>query len=133
MPSIVVSRIKDHTGGMQDGVIFIGTFQIPTPGAWLPAIQEMSAFVEANVPRVHSFHAYVSDDGTEGTVIYVHPDADSFDQHLAAAAELIDAGTAMVEVTGIALLGQPNAGTVERLQASGLPVTVKAHVTGFAR
>lgn len=116
-----------------DEIIFIGTFRIPSLADWRQAIAAMTAFVDENLPRIRSFHAYVSADGAEGTVVYVHPDAASLDQHLAAAAELIEAGTAMVDVLRIELLGQPNPATVERLSAAGLPVTVKQHVTGFAR
>lgn len=112
---------------------FIGTFRIPDRDAWLPAIERMSAFVRDNVPGVRSFRAYVSDDGTEGTVVYVHPDGDSLDQHLATAARLIQEGQAMVEVLRIDLLGSPNPGTVERMRGLGVPVSVKAHVVGFER
>jgi hypothetical protein len=118
---------------MESPITFIGTFRIPDARAWQQAIGEMAAFVEANVPGVQAFHAYADADVAEGTVVYVHPDADSLDQHLAAAAQLIQEGTAMVEVLGIELLGAPHPGTVERLRASGVPVTVKRAVVGFRR
>jgi hypothetical protein len=118
---------------MHEQVIFIGTFRIPDRETWEPAVARMRAFVEANVLRVRFFHAYAETDGDEGTVIYGHPDAASLDEHLAAAAQLIREGSEMVEITGIQFLGAPNPATVERLRASGLPVSVKAHVTGFER
>src|SRR5262245_45959096 len=118
---------------MDHGVTFIGIFRIADHAAWLPAIQRMSAFVEANVPGARSFNAFATADGSEGIVVYSHPDGDSFDQHLAAAATLIEAGTEMVEVTAIRLLGSVNPETVERLRASGAPVTVLQPVSGFER
>ena len=118
---------------MDEKLTFIGVFRIPDLPAWTSAIGRMTEFVATNVPRIESFHAYADAAGMEGTVVYVHPDADSFDQHLAAASEQIDAGTAMVEVIRIELLGSPHAGTVDRLRQSGPPVTVKAHVRGFSR
>ncbi len=118
---------------MHEQVIFIGTFRIPDRAAWDPAIARMREFVEANVPRIRFFHAYADAEGDEGTVIYGHPDADSLDEHLAVAAQLIREGTDMVAVTGIQFLGAPNPATVERLRASGVPVSVKLHVTGFDR
>ena len=118
---------------MDEHVIFIGTFRIPDRAAWEPAVARMRAFVEANVPRVSYFHAYAEADGEEGTVIYGHPDAASLDEHLAVAAELIREGSEMVDITGIQFLGAPSPATVERLRASGLPVSVKPHVTGFER
>lgn len=118
---------------MDQSVTFIGEFRIPDYEAWVPAIHRMIEFVSANVPRVTSFAAYASPDGSQGVVVYVHPDADSLDEHLAVAAELIEAGTEMVEVTTIRLLGAPNPATVDRLRASGTPVTVIPLVGGFSR
>lgn len=118
---------------MDNTVTFIGTFRIPSRDAWVPAIERMTEFVASHVPRVLSFHAYANADGTEGTVVYRHPDADSLDQHLAAAAALIEAGTQMVEVVRIELLGSPNRKTVDRLRAGGAQVSVKRMVSGFDR
>jgi hypothetical protein len=118
---------------MDDAVIFIGTFRIPSAETWLPAIEDMRAFVEGNVPRARSFHAYVNQDQTEGTVMYEHPDAASLDEHLRVAAERIEAGTRMVDVLRIEFLGQPSAATIERLGQQPAPVSVKRHLLGFTR
>lgn len=119
---------------MQGSVVFIADFVIGDPSAWQPAIERMSAFVAANVPRVHSFHAYTDPPGTEGTVIYIHPDAASLDQHLEAAAEMIRAGSDLVQVRRIELLGPARAATVERLRASGTEVVTRpVHAAGFDR
>jgi hypothetical protein len=132
-PGILSPPATAHNRRMDQSVTFIGKIRIPDIAAWRPLIERMTAFVEANVPRVQSFRAYASDDGREGTVVYVHPDADSFDQHLAAAAELIELGTEMVQVIGIELLGAPHPETVARLRATGEPVDVRRLVVGFAR
>jgi hypothetical protein len=116
---------------MDTQVTFIGTFRIPDSRAWHTAIARMTEYVRANVPRIRSFHAFAAADGASGTVVYTHPDADSLDQHLSAAATLITEGTAMVEVSEIVLLGSPHTATVELLRAGGTPVTVHEHVAGF--
>jgi hypothetical protein len=118
---------------MDRSITFIGEFRIPDYEAWVPAIGRMIEFVSAKVPRVTSFAAYASPDGSQGVIVYVHPDADSLDEHLAAAATLIEAGSEMVEVTSVRLLGAPNPATVDRLRASGTPVTVLPMVGGFVR
>ena len=118
---------------MDQSVTFIGEFRVTNYDAWVPAIHRMVEFVSSHVPRVRSFAAYASADGRQGVVVYIHPDADSLDEHLAAAAELIEAGSEMVEVTSIRLLGAPNPATVDRLRASGTDVTVLPLVGGFAR
>jgi hypothetical protein len=118
---------------MDDDVIFIGTVRIPSPEAWLPAIEGMREAVRANAPRVRSFHAYVNEDISEGTVIHVHPDAASLDEHLEALAERIEAATQLVEVVRIELLGTPSPATIERLSREPAPVTIKRHLLGFTR
>ena len=118
---------------MDERVTFIGSFRIPDYRGWVTAITRMTEFVETNVPQIESFRAYASADGTEGVVVYVHPNGDSLDQHLAVAAQLIEAGTEMVEVTNIELLGAPNEATIERLRAAGAPVHGKGLVRGFSR
>jgi hypothetical protein len=118
---------------MDTRITFIGSFRIADYDAWLPAMQAMTRFVAERVPGVLSFDAYIDENRTHGTVVYVHPDADSLDQHLSAAAEQIRAGTAMVEVTAIRLLGSPHPSTVDRLRASGASVEVDRRVDGFAR
>ena len=40
-------------------------------------------FVEQNEPQLIAFNEYVNDDGTEATVVQVHPDAASMQKHLA--------------------------------------------------
>lgn len=118
---------------MNETVVFIGTFQIPDYATWRPAIDRMAEHVSAHVPGVLSFHAYATVDGSEGTVVYVHPNADSLDQHLSAAASLIREGSEKVEVTSVQLLGSPHPDTVDRMRAAGVPVSVRGLVTGFRR
>jgi hypothetical protein len=54
------------------------------------AIRDMVDFVKANVNRLISFDVYISEDKSEATSIYVHPDADSFAEHMRAAATRVD-------------------------------------------
>jgi hypothetical protein len=118
---------------MDARVTFVGSFRIRDYAAWLPAMEAMTRFVADRVPGVLSFHAYVNDEHTRGTVIYVHRDADSLDMHLALAAERIQAGTQMVEVMSIQLFGSPHQTTVDALRQSGTPVEVSHVVDGFSR
>ena len=116
------------------GVVFVGTYRIP-PGMvdeWRAANREMTEFMEASLPSVITFDAYLSEDGTEGTSIHLHRDADSFEQYLAAAASRIGHGTQVVEVLRIDLYGEPSAAVVDRLRRMGTwPVNVHAHVNGW--
>jgi hypothetical protein len=134
MVGIVVSVGKGETSPMQEPIVFIADFRIGNPSAWQEAISQMAAFVAANVPRIRAFHAYTDATGTNGSVIYIHPDAGSLDQHLEVAAEMIRVGSEMVEVVRIELLGPAHAATVAQLRASGTQVIVRPrHAAGFDR
>ena len=44
-------------------------------------LQESHKVFEASEPRVLAVNAYVNEDGTEATIIQIHPDLASFEQH----------------------------------------------------
>lgn len=118
------------------GVLFVGHYRIPAGRVddWRAAIRTMTEFVEANLPDVYSFDAYLGADGSEGTSVHLHRDAASFERYLAAMATMISAGGQIVEVTGIDLYGAPRPEVVEQLRRMGsFPVRVHAHENGFGR
>src|SRR5260370_14031445 len=39
-------------------------------------------FIHSNEPRLIAFHEYLSEDGTEVEYVQVHPDTDSFENHM---------------------------------------------------
>lgn len=123
---------------MNDQIVFIGTFGIPKGGfeEWKTASREMADFVMAHVPRLISFNFYLNEDGTEGTVIQVHPDSESLEYHMEVAASRIQTGSQMVQVRRIEMYGKPSDRVIERLQrqsSGSWPVIVKTHVHGFSR
>lgn len=122
---------------MKDAVMFVGTYAIPEGSFddWAEAAQEMVDFVAANAPRLISFSHYVNDDHTEASSIYVHPDSESFEQHLDLAASRINRGVSLVRVLRVDLYGAPSQRAIERLHriseaSAGFPVNVKAHYYG---
>jgi hypothetical protein len=121
---------------LSPGVMFVGHYRVPAGRVdeWRADGRTKTAFVEANLPDVFSFDAYLSADGTEGTSIHLHRDAESFERYLAAMATMIGQGMQIVEVTGIDLYGAPRPEIVERLRQMGsFPVRVHAHENGFGQ
>lgn len=119
---------------MTSSITFVGTYALPEGrfGEWDAAIRDMVDFVKANTPRLVSFDIYVNEERSEATSIYVHPDAESFAEHMRVAATRIDAGAQMVSVVRIEVYGDPGKQTVARLhqisQASNhFPISVKSH------
>jgi hypothetical protein len=65
-------------------------------------------FIHSNEPRLIAFHEYLSEDGTEVEYVQVHPDTDSFENHMR-----------VVERSGRAQQGDPgDAGPRRRVKST---------------
>jgi hypothetical protein len=127
---------------MSEPFIFIGTHRLKA--GKLEAARDMnrwlSELVESNEPRVIAFNTYANDEGTEISVIQVHPDADSMlfhmellRQHITGAYE--EEGP-LAETTSVQLYGDPGETVLEMIKQfnPGVPLTVMPHgLGGFTR
>jgi quinol monooxygenase YgiN len=126
---------------MSEPFIFIGTHTLREgklqdfKQQWL----ELLEMVEAKEPRLIAFHAYVNEDGTELTIVQVHPDADSMLFHMQVVRDHIsEAHQSVVEKTErIDIYGNPSDTVLEMIRQvveSEAPLNVKAHhLSGFTR
>jgi quinol monooxygenase YgiN len=126
---------------MSEPFIFIGTHTLREgklqdfKQQWL----ELLEMVEAKEPRLIAFHAYVNEDGTELTIVQVHPDADSMLFHMQVVRDHIsEAHQSVVEKTErIDIYGNPSDTVLEMIRQvaeSEAPLNVKAHhLGGFTR
>jgi NAD(P)-dependent dehydrogenase (short-subunit alcohol dehydrogenase family) len=122
-------------------LIFIATNRLK-PGAIdaeRARVPDQVQFLERSEPRLIAFHEYANADGTEVTVVQVHPDAESMTVHLptvqerAARAyeETLDA-TVSVQIFGEAAPGMLE--SLEQQAGTGVAVSVMAeHLGGFTR
>lgn len=119
---------------MSDPVLFVGTYEIPPGGvdAFLSQVAVMNEMIRDREPRVAFLGHYVNEDETEGTSIHLHPDAESFDVHMATAAAAIDRGTRTVRVTRIDFYGEPSEAVLARL-SEAFDVHVKRWAGGVVR
>ena len=102
------------------------------------AIDELAAFIEANVPQVLAYNVYLSDDGTEMTVVHVHADPASLDQHLEVGGPVFRKFAGLLTLRSIDVYGEPSerAMGLLRQKASMLgsaTVTVHERQAGFSR
>ena len=126
---------------MSEPFIFIGTHTIKEGKLedFKKSCGELVEVVEANEPRLIAFNLYVNQDGTEVTVVQVHPDADSMLFHMQVAREHIsEAYQSTLEKTErIDVYGKPSDTVLEmisQLAGSEVPLSVKAHhLGGFTR
>jgi hypothetical protein len=102
-------------------------------------VPELSAFIQANEPRVIAFNEYANEEGTQVAVVQVHPDAESMELHTNVVAErAARAYAATLEVTtSIQVFGTPSDAVLEMLRrqaGAGVPLTVhRHHLGGFTR
>ena len=126
---------------MSEPFIFIGTHTISEGKLedFKKQWRELLDVVEVKEPRLIAFNAYVNEDGTELTVVQVHPDAASMELHMQVAREHIsEAYQSVLEKTErIDVYGKPSDAvleTIRQLAGSGVPLSVKAnHLGGFTR
>jgi hypothetical protein len=80
------------------------------------AMDGLVEFVEANEPRILAYNVFFSEDGTEVTVVHVHPDADSLDFHMKVAGPLFPQFTGFVNLLTIDVYGEPSDDLLEQLR-----------------
>jgi hypothetical protein len=131
----------EREASMSEPFIFIGTHAIREGKLqdfnkqWL----ELLKVVDAKEPRLIAFNAYVNEDGTELTIVQVHPDADSMLFHMQVARDHIsEAYQSVLEKTKrIDVYGKPSDAVQEmirQLAGSEVSLNIKAHhLGGFTR
>jgi quinol monooxygenase YgiN len=126
---------------MSEPFIFIGTHTLREGKLedFKKACSELVEVVEANEPRLIAFNIYVNEDGTEATIVQVHPDPDSMLFHMQVAREHISEAyqsvlekTQRIDVYG--KLSDTVLGMIRQLAGSEVPLSVKTHhLGGFTR
>jgi hypothetical protein len=117
--------------------IFIGTHRLKEgklsdfEAAW----RDLVAVVEANEPQMIAFNAFANEDGTEVTVVQLHPDAASMELHMQVVREHITSAyeELLEETTSIQINGELSdaaRGMIEHLAGSGVALKVKPNALG---
>jgi quinol monooxygenase YgiN len=127
---------------MSQPFIYIGTFRLKpdTLDAFEERCGQLAEFIEANEPRMLAFNVYADEDGTEASVVQVHPDADSMVFHMRLLRDHIasagDDDSAIDVQTSNQIYGTPNETVLEMIEQfdPGVPLIVKPRpLDGFTR
>jgi hypothetical protein len=117
--------------------IFINTTAIKEGQleAWVKYFQGFAEYIEANEPRLLHFAMYVSEDGTEESIVQVHPDAGSMLHHMRVLADHEHASSDYLDFTrsNSQIYGTPTEELLARIRQFGTPVTVSTPQGGFDR
>jgi hypothetical protein len=120
--------------------IFVGSHRVR--GGKLEELRadavSLAKFVEDREPQLLGFNIYLSEDGTEATVVQIHPDAESMLTHMQVAVEHIEKGAEeLLETQEIRIFGTPNTAVLDmiaQLTQTGVPIHVQpSHLAGFTR
>jgi hypothetical protein len=86
---------------------------------------ELAEFVAASGTRAHAYNMYLSADGRVMTVVQFHPDSESAEAQMAAAAHIFAGFAPLLRMRALDIYGEPSPSLLERLQR-------KAELLGLA-
>ena len=124
---------------MSSPFVFITTHRIK-PGAlerFTALHEEYLDVVEQHEPRALAHFTFVNAEGTEASLVQIHPDAESAEHHLAVVAPHLVEAAELVENVAIETYGEPGPRVRAALDHNAQAgVTVRVHprpLGGFAR
>lgn len=78
--------------------------------------RELADFVEANEPQLIAYNIYLSDDGTQISVVHVHLDSASLEYHMEVAGPLFRKLVDLVTLSSIDIYGRPSERALRQLR-----------------
>lgn len=102
------------------------------------AIKELVEFIDANEPQLIAYSVYLSDDGSQMTVVHVHADSASLDYHLDVAGPAFRRFADLITLSSIRVYGEPSEKALRQLHDKGRllgpgDVIVHGLEAGFSR
>lgn len=79
------------------------------------AIKELVEFVDANEPQLIAYNVYLSDDGSQMTVVHLHTDAASLDHHMDVAGPMFRRFADLITLSSIRVYGEPSEKALRQL------------------
>jgi len=95
--------------------------------------QEVAEWMEANKPQTAAHIAYVSEDGTEASVVHIFPDVEAMEKHMQGLGELGMKAFTLMEIVGFDVYGTPSKMVLEsifKMVGTGGKVTMKPQPAG---
>jgi quinol monooxygenase YgiN len=120
---------------MPEPIIFIAQQKIK-PGKveeYKKYYQEVAAWMDANKPQTFAHVAYVSEDGTEASVVHIFPDAEAMDMHMQGLGDLGTKAFTLMEIIGFDVYGTPSKMVLEsmlKMVGPGAKVNLKPQPAG---
>jgi hypothetical protein len=102
------------------------------------ATTELVKFVDANEPQLIAYNVYLSDDGSEVSVVHIHADSASLDYHMDVAGPAFRRLAGLITLSSIRVHGEPGEQALAQLHdkarsLGGGNVSVHRLHAGFSR
>jgi quinol monooxygenase YgiN len=95
--------------------------------------QEVAEWMEANKPQTSAHIAYVSEDGTEASVVHIFPDAEAMEKHMQGLGDLGMKAFMLMDIVGFDVYGTPSKMVLEslvKMVGPGAKVNLKPQPAG---
>lgn len=114
---------------MPEPIIFIAHQKIK-PGKteeYRKVYQDVGKWMEANKPRTAAHIAYVSEDGTQASVVHIFPDIEAMEAHMQNTGEVGREAFTLMEITGFDVYGTPSKMVLDSMlkMIPGAKLTIK--------
>jgi quinol monooxygenase YgiN len=80
------------------------------------AIRELVEFIDANEPQILAYSVYLSDDGSQMTVVHVHVDSASLEYHMDVGGPAFRRFTDLITMSSIHIYGEPSENALGQLR-----------------
>ena len=102
------------------------------------AMRDLAALVEANEPWLAAYRVYFTEDGTQMTIIHMHADSASLEQHMRIAGPAFPRFVELVRLLSIDVYGKPSGVLMQAIRdkaalLGSATVTLHEIGAGFAR
>ena len=119
---------------MPEPIIFIAHQRIKQGKAeeYKKVYQEVGEWMEANKPQTAAHIAYVSEDGTEASVVHIFPDIDAMEKHMQNLGDVGAKAFSLMEIVGFDVYGTPSKMVLDSMlkMIPGAKVNIKPQPAG---
>ena len=119
---------------MPDPIIFIAHQKIKQDKTeeYKKVYREVGEWMEANKPQTAAHIAYVSEDGTEASVVHIFPDVEAMEKHMQGLGNVGAKAFTLMEIVGFDVYGTPSKMVLDSMlkMIPGAKVSMKPQPAG---
>jgi hypothetical protein len=119
---------------MPEPIIFIAHQKVKQGKAaeYKKAYQEVGTWMEENKPRTAAHIAYISEDGTQASVVHIFPDIEAMEKHMQSLDNIGAKAFTLMEIVGFDVYGTPSRMVMDSMSkmVPGAKITLKTQSAG---